>query len=140
MRINTLILIFFISIFNLSLNGQESFTEKCNISVVLEMHENLENISEDLMLKFLKTFGPECKNNVEFSEFSNETLFKVVQQQPELFGKTLDKHISDLEFDSILFVLENPLHDLIDLNLTKERISELGINMEIKEKLLKALD
>ena len=104
------------------------------------MHENLENISEDLMFRFLQTFGSECKNNVEFSEFSNETLFKVIQKQPELFGETLDKNKSDIEFDSILFELENPLHDLIDLDLTKERISELEINKETKEKLLKALD
>lgn len=140
MRINTLTLIFLISIFSLTINGQEPHSEKCDISVILEMHENLENISEDLMLNFLKTFGQECKSNVEFSEFSNETLFEVIQKQPKLFGETIDKNKSDLEFDSILFALENPLHDLIDLNLTKKRISESEINKEIKEKLLKALD
>lgn len=62
--------------------GQDSDTLKCNGFIVLQADKNIDGISGELMLKFLETFGKECKNNVEFSGFSNETLYKVIQQNP----------------------------------------------------------
>lgn len=116
--------------------GQASDTLKCNISIVREVYENIDSTSNELMLKFLKTFGKDCKNNVEFSEFSNETLFMVIQKRTEIFTKILENNLNQIDFDEIIFNLGNPLHDLIDLDLTINKIADTNIDKSIKDKLI----
>lgn len=116
--------------------GQASDSLKCNISIAQEVYENIDRVSNGLMLKFLKTFGKDCKNNVEFSEFSNETLFMVIQKNPELFTKTLEINLNQIDLNELLFNLENPLHDLIDLDLTINKIADTNIDKSIKDKLI----
>jgi hypothetical protein len=120
--------------------GQESDSLKCNISIVREAYQNIENISDELMLKFLETFGKDCKNNVEFSEFSNETLFKVIQKNPEVFSEILEKNLNQIDFEEIIFNLRNPLHDLIDLDLTINKIADTKIDKSVRDKLIIAIN
>lgn len=132
-----MILVTFISC--TSCYGQDSDTLKCNGSIVLQAYKNVDGISDELLLNFLKTFGKDCKSNVEFSEFCNETLFKVIQQNPVLFSEILEKNFNQIEFDDIIFNLENPLHDLIDLDLTIVKIADTKIDHSIKDKLILAI-
>lgn len=133
-----LVLIGLILINNLFGQGTDSL--KCNVKIVLEKNESIDSASDELVLRFLNTFGEECKNNVEYSEFSNETLFKLIQNQSVLFCKILEKHRNEIELNAILIELESPLHDLIDLNETKEGIMESELNKELKAKLLEAIN
>ena len=87
MKISLLTFIFCLFFFNS--NSQNNNISKCDLTIVLETSNKINNLSEDLILRFLQTFGKECKNNVEFSEFSNEVLFKVIQGYPELFYKII---------------------------------------------------
>jgi hypothetical protein len=119
--------------------GQESDSLKCNISIVGEAYDNFDKVSESLMLKFLKTFGKDCRNNAEFSEFSNETLYKVIQGNPEIFAKTLENNLNQVDFNEILFNLENPVNDLINLDLTINKIADTKIENSIKDKLIIAI-
>jgi|GEM_PF-1401755 len=119
--------------------GQESDSLKCNISIVGEAYYNFEEVSEILMLKFLKTFGKDCRNNAEFSEFSNETLYKVIQGNPEIFAKTVENNLNQVDFNEILFNLENPVNDLINLDLTINKIADTKIENSIKDKLIIAI-
>ena len=104
------------------------------------MNQNLQNPTKALMLTFLQTFGEECKNNIEFSEFSNETLFQVIQNNPELFSETIEGNLDLIDLETILFDLKNPLHDLINLRLTINRIADTDLDPEIKGKMLIALN
>jgi hypothetical protein len=113
---------------------------KCNIEIVLEMSKNIGNNNADLIVKFLQSFGKECENNVEYSEFSNEVLFKLLQSQPEQFCKMLDKHKDSIDINYIIQEIENPLLDLVDLENTKERIAKSLINKSLKTKLQTALN
>jgi hypothetical protein len=119
---------------------QEADSLKCNISIVLETFQCMGNVSGDLTLRFLKTFGENCKNNVEYSEFSNEVLFKLLQSQPEQFCKVIENHKDSIDFSYVIQEIENPLHDLIDLGKTKIRIVELLNDKELKIKFEMALD
>jgi hypothetical protein len=123
-----------------SLSGQEPDSFKCNITIVVEAFQNKDQVSDELMLRFLKTFGKDCKNNVEFSQFSNEMLYKVIQKNPEIFAKTLKNNLNQIDFDEIIFNLKNPLHDLIDLDLTINRIAETQVDKSIKDKLIIAIN
>ena len=138
MRISIIVFWLFISI--VSVQGQESSNEKCNKEVILEMYRNIESVSEDLMLRFLKTFGQECKNNAEFGQYSNAALFDVIQHQPELFCKVLNSNAGDIDVETIIFGIENPVHDLIDLDHTKKRIVETNIENKTTDKIINALN
>jgi hypothetical protein len=129
-------------LFNLNVNSQnnEKTSLKCNTEIVLETYKNIDNISEDLMLRFLKTFGVECKNNVEFSEFSNETLFKVIQNEPELFIKVIEKNQDQIDFGIIVSELKSPLHDLIDLELTINKIADTKTSPSLKSQMILAIN
>jgi len=135
----TIFLMFLAFSLNVTL-GQTTDSLKCNIEVVLKMDDNIDTPSEELVVKFLKTFGQECKNNSEFSEFGNETLFKVIQKQPNLFCETLEKYENQIDLNSILLEIESPVVDSINLGLTKEQISHTQINQELKKRLLIAID
>ncbi len=139
-KISILTLTFFLFFVNVNSQNNEKTSLKCNIEIVLETNENIENISEDLMLRFLRTFGTECKNNVEFSEFSNETLFKVIQIKPELFCKVLENNKNQIDLEIIISELKSPLHDLIDLELSIEKIANTKTNKSLKSKLIFAIN
>jgi len=119
-------------------NGKASL--KCNSETIIETIEGINNISEDLMLRFLNSFIEECKHNVEFSEFWNETLFKVIQNEPELFCKVLEKNNAQIDIGSMVSELKSPLHDLIDLELTINKIADTKCNTTLKSQMILALN
>ncbi len=131
---------FFLFYQNVISQNNEQTLLKCNTKIILEAYENIDNISEDLMLRFLTTFGKECKNNVEFGEFSNETLFKVIQNEAELFCKVIEANKEKLDTDIIISELESPLHDLIDLELTINEIADTKTNYSLKSKMILAIN
>ncbi|WP_321344211.1 hypothetical protein [uncultured Draconibacterium sp.] len=123
-----------------SAQKEKSTPLKCNIEIILEMSEKIENCNEKLILNFLQTFGQECKNNAEFSEFGNETLFKVIQKQPKLFCEVLEEYKSKIDLNSIILQIENPVIDLINLDSIKEQVSHTKISQELKNTILNAID
>lgn len=139
-KISILTLTFLFFLVNVNSQNDDKTSLKCSTEIVLETHENIDNISEDLMLRFIKTFGTECKNNVEFSEFSNETLFKVIQTEPELFCKVLENKKNQIDLEIIISELKSPLHDLIGLELTIEKIANTKTNKSLKSKLIYAIN
>ncbi|WP_319481653.1 hypothetical protein [uncultured Draconibacterium sp.] len=138
LRLNLLLIC--LILLNIYSYGIENDSLKCNISVVREVYQNQDNVSKKLMLEFLKTFGKDCKNNVEFSEFSNETLYKVIQKNSDVFSKTLEDNLNQIDFNEIIFNLKNPLNDLIDLDLTIIKIADTKIDKSIKDKLIIAIN
>ena len=120
--------------------GQEPDSLKCNVAILVKINEQIDNISEKLMLNFLQTFGQECKNNAEFSEFGNETLFRVIQNQLGQFCTILEKYQSKINLEIILFEIENPINDFIGLNQTKKVLYDIKMNDELKLKLINSFD
>ena len=59
--------------------------EKCSTSIVRETEQRLQRLNKKSLTKFLCTFGESCSLNVEFSEYSNELLFLVLEKHPETF-------------------------------------------------------
>jgi hypothetical protein len=109
---------------------------KCNIDKVKTAYEHLDSLTFQIVDEFLCTFDSTCKNNTEYSEFSNETLFKVLDKSPTLFFQV----IADKKIDNkiLLNEIENPILD-IDLQKTYDRINVIPISSDLKEKYLKAL-
>lgn len=65
--------------------------EKCDSKVLVFTSKKIETLTQKELTDFLLTFGLECRNNVEFSEWSNELLFRILEKQTELTVKTIER-------------------------------------------------
>lgn len=131
---NSLIFLILLSIQSLF---SKDACEKCNIEKVRIVHENINQLNVEMINDFLCTFDLKCKNNIEFTEFSNETFFLVLEKSPNM---VLNQIIS-LNLDSTLFlnVLQNPVHDLIDIQKVQDAIKSVKNKSKLKEDFLTAL-
>lgn len=120
--------------------GIDNFDKsKCQSEPLIAIVDSIEDLNESLVLNFLSTFSILCENNVEFSQWSNELLFKILDKAPDLFVKTLDENAYRLDTTSILKELEAPIHDLIDINLIIEKIDAVNSDDDIKNEIIKRL-
>ncbi len=71
--------------------------EKCDIAKVVRVNENLDNLTTEIVGELLCTFDTTCTVNVEFSQWSNETLFNVLQSSPETFFQSFKHYNVDKE-------------------------------------------
>ena len=131
---NSLIFLILLSIQSLF---SKDACEKCNIEKVRIVHENINQLNVEMISDFLCTFDLKCKNNIEFTEFSNEIFFLVLEKSPNM---VLNQIIS-LNLDSTLFlnVLQNPVHDLIDIQKVHDAIKSVKNKSKLKEDFLTAL-
>ena len=113
---------------------------KCNEDIVLRVHEHLDSLSVNEIIQFLKVFSIECRNNVEFSEFSNEVLFEVMDRQPMSFIKAICETQSDIEYQAIYSEIKSPLHDLIPLDKIKKSVKSAPQRCERIDSVIKSLD
>jgi hypothetical protein len=112
---------------------------KCTNEPLLVIHQNLDSLTNEMIFDFLNTFSVICEANVEFSQWSNELLFKVLSTNPELTLKVLSDNINKLDTTSIFEELESPLHDLIPVDSIKTKIEQLPIEEQIKQTVLNKL-
>ena len=132
---------FLFFIFSLSpLFGFSQPDNKCNIELVRIANQNAAKISVNECLGFLMTIDPICENNVEFDEFSNGSLFKILENSPLILIKTIDDNKSSVHLDIIYNMLQNPLHDGFDLKGIKAKILELKYQSSVKTDIIKNLD
>ncbi len=90
-----------------------------------------------MLSEFMCTFDNSCKNNVEYSEFSNETLFAVLEKAPNLFFQVMTTGQIDNEI--ILKEIENPINDLINLQAVYDKTKLATAKTELKTDYLDAL-
>ena len=116
--------------------------KKCNLEVAVFSNKNAANLTYDQINNFFCTLNDSCRNNVEFSEVSNEALFQVFLNKPELWLKSLNEN-SSLSFDFILQQLSQPINDGIDLQKTHSNVAKIkkysGTRGKVLESLHKAI-
>lgn len=85
------------------------------------------------------TFGQECRNNVEYSEWSNELLFSLLDKQTNLTVKTIEKEEKRIEMEEIFDDLSSPIHDMINVKNVISKIEKVKIKKELKDKIIERL-
>jgi len=116
----------------------QSTCDKCDLAKVKAINEQIDNLTPSLIRNFLCTFDKSCSNNAEFSSWSNETLFKVLDKAPKVFFQVItDK---DINTDILLKEIENPIDDLINLQLLYDKLKTTTAPADIKTKYLKSLE
>lgn len=120
-----------------TLYGQE--IKKCDGSVILSTRDKVGQLTEKDVRDFLLTFGKECQNNVEFSEFSNEVLFLVLDKQAELTLKTIEKEEKKIELDEILHDLSSPISDKVVVKNLILKVEKAKVNDRLKKLIVDRL-
>ncbi len=135
----------FVSLFLLLLTGLafaatagHSPAAPCDIQVVADTDSLIDALPEGQVLKFLSTFQKDCNSNVEFSEYGNEVLFKLIQKHPDQVMEVLET-TPKLDLPYILKHLRNPLLDF-DLAALTQRIMLIPGNGKVKGQVLDALE
>jgi len=111
--------------------------DKCDLEKVRIVNQHLGSLTAQMISEFLCTFDNSCRNNVEYSEFSNETLFAVLEKAPNLFFQVVSRGQTDNSI--ILQEIENPISDLIDLQKIYDKIKHTTTKTEIKAEYLNAV-
>jgi len=130
------IILLFLTI-NLSLDTGPIDCNKCSVEILAKTEARLNNLSHQEMQMFFCTMDESCKSNIEFSEFSNELLFKVFASQAALSMKIL----SVTEENARKAILEELTvgNESVDLKETYTKISNTRGHNKIKKQVLKSL-
>lgn len=99
----------------------------------------MDSLNKEEFLCFIGTFDPRCIANVEYSEYSNEVLFRVLLKHPEyLIHYVADKkHEKGTEY--ILARLSAPVSDAVPSEQYIEAVSEAEGSQEGKGPIIQAL-
>lgn len=110
---------------------------KCDIEKVKIANEHLDSLTIQIIRDFLSTFDSSCDINVEYSGWSNETLFAVMQKAPTLFFQIIQE--GNVNSKQLINEIESPVNDLIDLQKTYDELKASIAETEIKSIYLEAI-
>ncbi|MCG8384207.1 MAG: hypothetical protein MJA30_01600 [Cytophagales bacterium] len=111
--------------------------EKCDGQKVLAVSQSMDDLNYQLIYDLLCTFDESCSKNVEYSEFSNEVLYKVLSKHP----KAIVELISDspeLDSEYIYKQISFPLLDY-DYSAIINSLEEIEGNEKVKTLIIKSL-
>lgn len=125
------------SMLSFTLCGQS--TTKCDMAKLLDVSKNVGKVTHQEMVDFLLTLGEECQNNVEYSEWSNELLFELLDKQTELIVKTIAHQKKVIELAAILKNLEEPIHDRFNLKAIIDKVEKVKFDPDVKQEIINRL-
>jgi uncharacterized protein (DUF1778 family) len=120
-------------------NGTESLIKKvkpeitrpCDFRTLKETDSLLQRNKEldnQTYLKFIVNMRLDCSQNVEYSEWNNDLIFKMLERNPKMFIAFLSRYArktnSNEKTDFVLKELRNPIHDGIELNSISQRLNQ----------------
>jgi len=110
--------------------------QKCDIEKLKIVSQHLNGLTFKIVSDFVCTFDTSCKNNVEYSEWSNELLFKVLDKSPTLlFEVIMARQVNN---DIILNEIKNPSLD-INLQNLYDKVKVAADLTALRTEFLKAI-
>ncbi len=113
--------------------------KKCDIDIVLSVSNNINEIDTLDVDNLFRTIDKTCINNAEFSEVSNEVLFKVIYRHPELFIYELHRLKDEIDLEYIIDEFESPINDSIKIDDIIKKIELLETENSTSDKLIEVL-
>jgi|WetSurMetagenome_2_1015567.scaffolds.fasta_scaffold449815_1 hypothetical protein len=105
---------------------------------MLETANRLGHLTAEQISLFVMAFDTSCRNNAEFSEWSNELLFKVVQTQPQVFLKVLST-TDGFHRGLILRELKRPVNEP-DLDSVQAAVQSVRAYPKTRQRVLRSLE
>lgn len=121
----------------LQVHGQ--VVKKCDDKILLGASKKIGTLNQKEISDFLLTFGQECRDNAEFSEWSNELLFKILDKQTELTLTTIEKEQKIIEIKTILDDLSEPITDNVNIKSLISKIERVTFDDKLKNKIITSL-
>ena len=128
-----------ILVLNITLITAQKECERCDIQKIKAVYENIDKLTYKIINEFLCTFDKSCELNVEYSEWSNEMLFTIIEKNTDLYFEVLE-NLNQQKKDYLLKEIENPIHDGIDFQKIHDRIKSSNTTEELKNKYLTAME
>ena len=110
--------------------------KKCDLEKVKIASEHLDSLTFQIVKDFLCTFDSSCKQNVEYSEWSNEILFRVIEKSPSLFLKAAET--SSINKNEIIAQVKSPILDF-DIQKIYDKLKLVSAPKNLKTEYLQAL-
>ena len=110
---------------------------KCNIENAKVVSKNLSSLTYSLVAEFLCSFDVSCKNNAEYSEVANETLYNVLISAPSLLFQVVEDE--QINRQHLLKEIENPINDGIDLQTAYSNVNVSYSKKNTKTQFLNAI-
>jgi hypothetical protein len=120
-----------------TLYGQE--IKKCDGTILSSIADKIGQLNQKQISDFLLTFGQECRNNAEYSEWSNELLFKLLDKQTELTVRTIEKEEKKIEKEIILDDLSEPISYTPNFKTLIDKIEKVKMNDNLKKEIIQSL-
>jgi hypothetical protein len=137
-KLDPTLILLFCCLFPIFSKGQDA--QKCNSTILTHISVNLDKpLKEDDILQFLLTFGSACKNNVEYSEWSNELLFEVLKKHTKATIHALNSGKGKIDKNYILKELRAPLHDQFDIGEIIKKVERVSDAPDIQREVIDAL-
>ncbi len=89
--------------------------KKCDIDKLSYLSENMNNLNSEIVKGFVCTFDSVCNTNIEYSEWSNELLFNLVEKDINLLNDVLH----DLGFNYVNLICKELETPIVDIDLKK---------------------
>ncbi|PHN00556.1 hypothetical protein [Flavilitoribacter nigricans] len=110
---------------------------KCDIDKIKIVNENLEQLDYEMVMEFLCTLDVICRTNTEYSEWSNEMIFLLLENSPGTFFQALQDEGLDV-LNEVLDKIKSPVMEF-NYQEIHSKIENLDQQGSVKNKILKAL-
>ncbi|HYV91029.1 MAG TPA: hypothetical protein VE978_04575 [Chitinophagales bacterium] len=123
-------LIYLVAIASFFTSHAQEFITKCDVQIVRRTEQQLNNLTLDSAMKFFMTFGEECSNNAEFSEYWDEVMFEILDKHPEIYLQCMCELTDKKYRNAILEEIESPVNDGINNRGIREHLNDFEILQE----------
>jgi hypothetical protein len=131
--------LFVIALIPSSFAGFSQEDQKCSVTVLRKTFDRMDRLKERDIRSFLMTFDPGCDKLVDFSEWSNEILFDVLNEYPKEVLEVLEKDQKRINVDEILTELSAPVTDKVNIHELINKIDQIKGFKEMKNKVIEYL-
>jgi hypothetical protein len=113
--------------------------EKCSLPVVTKIKSNLKDLVAEDVRDFLLTFDQICLSDTEYTVNSNELLFMMLDQYPELLLKSMYDYRSQVDLRSIFYQFSHPANAKYNIEPLVEKIRQAASYGNINEQVIAEL-
>jgi hypothetical protein len=130
-----------ISILSTTVVYSQQRIEKCSLPVVTKIKSNLKDLAIEDVRDFLLTFDQVCLSDTEYTVNSNELLFMMLDQYPDLLLKGMYEYRERIDLRSVLYQFSHPANAKADIAPLVAKVTESGnygsINSQVIAELRK---
>jgi hypothetical protein len=113
--------------------------EKCSLPVVTKIKSNMKDLVAEDVRDFLLTFDQICLSDTEYTVNSNELLFMMLDQYPELLLKSMYEYRSQVDLRSIFYQFSHPANAKYNIEPLVEKIRQASSYGSINEQMITEL-